>query len=118
MPLMQRIFLPYAVDWFARLACLNGLRAEVVQENGWPLTLIPTKTLNDFEAAFVSAATLALRLKTSPRHLAHLLQEEGVQPLTRPTVDGGRQTFFRTAGVATVSIFPGRAGEQELKQAS
>lgn len=94
------------------------LATEIIPENGRPLTLIPTKALNDFEAAFVSAVTLALRLKTSPRHLTQLLQEEGVQPVTGPTVDGGRQTFFRTADVATVSIFPGRAGEQEFKQAS
>jgi hypothetical protein len=94
------------------------LETVVIQENGRPLTLVPTKVLTDFEAAFVSAAMLALRLKTSPRHLTHLLQEEGVQPVTGPMVDGGRQTFFRTTDVATVSIFPGNPGGQELKQAS
>ncbi|MBC7905599.1 MAG: TniQ family protein [Rhodospirillaceae bacterium] len=90
----------------------------IVQENGRPITLVPTKALNDFEGAFVSAVTLALRLKTSPRHLTRLLQEEGVHPVTGPTVDGGRQTFFRTADVSTVSIFPGNAVERELKRAS
>lgn len=94
------------------------LETVVIQENSRPVTLILTKTLNDFETGYVSAATLALRLKTSPRHLTRLLQEEGVQPITGPMVDGGRQTFFRTADVATVSIFPGNTGEQELKAAS
>lgn len=91
------------------------LETVMIQENGRPLSLIPTKTLNDFEVAYVSAATLAARLRTSPRHLTLLLQEEGVQPVTGPTVDGGRQTFFRTADVAGISIFPG--GGQEFKRA-
>lgn len=61
---------------------------------------IAVDELTRFREAYVSLSALAKQRKTSPRAL---LQRLPVRPVTGPTVDGGRQYFFRRSEVAAWS---------------
>ncbi len=56
-----------------------------------------------FDADFVSGATLAAVRGTSPRALAVALAQQGVEPVTGPGVDGGRQNFYAKAAVTKLT---------------
>lgn len=50
-----------------------------------------------FNHTFVTGATLARAVGTSPRKMADRLRALGIKPVSGPGVDGGRQNFFRRA---------------------
>ncbi|TNE65431.1 MAG: hypothetical protein EP335_05805 [Alphaproteobacteria bacterium] len=52
-----------------------------------------------FRTCYVSAAECAKARGKSPKALVENLRNEGLQPVTGPNVDGGRQYFFERAGV-------------------
>ena len=79
-----------------------GLKWEVVRhllERGL-LAGTDAASVAAFDAEFVSGATLAVVRRTSPRALAVALARDGVEPVTGPGVDGGRQNFYAKSRVA------------------
>ena len=60
---------------------------------------IPLAAIEDFKVTFVTGAELARTAKTSPRHLAKLLDTRGVKPVIGPGIDGSRQNFYRRDSV-------------------
>lgn len=56
---------------------------------------VPVAEVERFRREVVSCADLAREVGDSPRYLAIKLNAEGIQPITGPGVDGGRQNFYR-----------------------
>ena len=61
---------------------------------------IKADALSRFVAEFVSGVELADDRRTSPRALAASLQRRGVKPVSGPSVDDGRQNFYRRRDIA------------------
>ncbi len=62
--------------------------------------VVSAAALERFQADIVSGADLAREAGTSPRMLARQLALRGVFPVSGPTVDAGRQNFFRRKDVS------------------
>ncbi len=60
---------------------------------------IEVEALAQFRTSYVSGSSLASERRTSPRALAAALRLNGVEPVSGPSVDGGRQNFFRRADI-------------------
>jgi hypothetical protein len=71
------------------VAHLVGAGAIAKEDGG-----IRSDSLDNFKKAYVSGAELAKARRTSPRHLAEILEREGVRPVVGPAVDGSRQNFY------------------------
>ena len=56
---------------------------------------LPVKEVYRFKREIVSASELAHSISVSPLTLLSRAQKEGVDPVSGPDVDGGRQVFFR-----------------------
>ena len=64
--------------------------------------LVPTAAGADhFRALYISGAELARNRGTSPKALLAAMAGEGNAPVTGPSVDGGRQYFYRRTDVAS-----------------
>jgi hypothetical protein len=68
----------------------------------YPNLLISKGNLEYFEAAYFLPAKAAAHLDTVSVHLTKLLITRGVQPISGPKVDGGRQYVFRRADLGRI----------------
>ncbi|EWY37270.1 hypothetical protein N825_20730 [Skermanella stibiiresistens SB22] len=78
----------------------NLIRSVSVSEGGKISLRVPLDAIREFETSYIPAAELAVRYGTSSRHLAAVLQQHGIVPVTGPTVDSGRQYFFSRSRLA------------------
>lgn len=70
------------------------LRSVAITENVKMRAVVPHDAVEDFATSYISAADLAVQYRTSSKHLCLVLRERGVEPVSGPVIDGGRQYFF------------------------
>lgn len=75
------------------------LSARFVESKGRIIRRISRPSLDSFEREYVSLASLAKRVNTSP---SALLRRMTVSAVTGPRIDGGRQYFFRRDEVSNL----------------
>jgi TniQ len=73
-------------------------------EERYPDLLISKSDLECFESAYFLPSKAAARLGTISGHLTGLLVARGVQPISGPKVDGGRQYVFRRADLGGIDM--------------
>lgn len=57
--------------------------------------MIPYESVERFKNDYILSAPLARELRTSPRYLVQKLIEQGIIPISGPSIDGGRQYIFK-----------------------
>lgn len=70
----------------------------------YPDLLIGKDDLKLFNSIYVLPAKVAARLGTISGHLTRLLTTRGIQPISGPKVDGGRQYVFRRSDLDAVNV--------------
>jgi hypothetical protein len=85
------------------LVSKNLIMADVIATSGHAVRRLKLTSVEHFKMTFVSGAELAKQQDISPRNL---LKTIGALPTTGPSVDGGRQYFFRRAdlGICTEPV--------------
>ncbi len=94
-----------SIEKAARYLCLNEEATRDLVRNGFLSTslvtvdrrlkrLVSIDSLERFKSTYISASELAIHHRTSPRALVNQLIEDGIVPITGPSVDGGRQYFL------------------------
>ena len=82
-------------------------RGELETAPSWTVTsrgrLISTQAIERFQRQFIPARHIALAVRTSPRHVAHLLGRMSVEPALGPA-SGYRQVFYRRDETLSVAV--------------
>jgi TniQ len=73
-------------------------------EERYPDLLISKDDLECFKSAYFLPSKAAAQLGTISGHLTRLLVAQGVQPISGPKVDGGRQYVFRRADLGGINM--------------
>lgn len=82
------------------LVSKNLIVADVIATSGHAVRRLKVTSLEHFKMTFISAAELAKQHNTSSRNLLKTLE---ATPATGPSIDGGRQYFFRRADLSNCS---------------
>lgn len=61
-----------------------------------------------FVKRYVGAATLARQVGTSPRALVERLKDNGIEPATGPSVDGGIKYYYQRSDISTRETSPSK----------
>jgi hypothetical protein len=69
----------------------------------YPDLLIGKDDLDLFNSTYVLSAKVAARPGTISGHLTRLLTTQGIQPISGPKVDGGRQYVFRKSDLDAIN---------------
>lgn len=85
------------------LANQRILSTHLKQGRGRTFLTVHVNDLRRFTRLYVPGATLAEKLKTSPRSVMQGLAKRNITPVTGPTVDGGRQYFYRAEQVRDIT---------------
>lgn len=70
----------------------------------YPDLLLDRDGLEKFNSAYILPAKVAKKLGTVSGNLIRLLATQGIQPVSGPTVDGGRQYIFRKSDFDAIDI--------------
>lgn len=72
-----------------------GLVASTQEQRGSrTIRMVEADERHRFSQTYISAAEIAMHLRTSPRSAVEEMRQQGITPITGPGVDGGRQWFF------------------------
>lgn len=85
------------------LANRRILPTRLREKRGRTFQAVHVRDLCKFTERYVSGSALAEKLKTSPRSAMQQLARENINPVTGPTVDGGRQYFYRVEQVKEIT---------------
>ena len=80
------------------------LNAEVRADSNRPALQISQDTLDQFIATYVFLSTIAREWQTTSDYLIQLFIDDGVTPVSGPTVDGGRRYLFKKRDIRRIDI--------------
>lgn len=80
-----------------------GMIRQLAHPTTWIRNLDPD-SIHGFYDTYVATAKIVPGISTSPTKLVELLTAQGIKPVSGPSVDGGRQYFFRRSDLEGVDI--------------